>query len=694
MPRPKIRTVKRRGKAAEFAQEAAASAESVLPLVRHDPLLRPFESELLRRRDRTAALRRTLLGDTHESLAEIATGHEYFGLHRRPDGGWIFREWAPNATAIFLVGEATGWRELAEFALKRIDGGGGVWELALPADALKHNQLYRLEMHWPGGQGPRLPAWCRRAVQDDHTKIFNAQVWAPAEPYAWKHPEFRLPAGRAPLIYEAHVGMATEAARVGTYAEFRRDVLPRIAEAGYNMIQLMAVQEHPYYGSFGYHVANFFAASSRCGTPEELKELVDAAHGLGIAVIMDLVHSHSVKNEAEGISRFDGTPWQYFHEGPRGDHPGWDSRCFNYAKHEVLHFLLSNCRFWLDEYRFDGFRFDGVTSMLYQDHGLNRVFGGYGDYFGGGVDEDALAYLTLANEVIHELRPDAVTVAEDVSGMPGLAAPAADGGQGFDYRLAMGTPDYWIKLLKTMRDEQWPLGTLWYELNNRRADEKAVSYVESHDQAIVGDQTVMFRLLGAKMYTDMSVLAQSLEADRAVALHKMIRLITLATAGGAYLNFMGNEFGHPEWIDFPREGNGWSYHYARRQWSLASVPHLRYQYLGAFDRAMTRLAESAGLLAAGRTHLLLHHEDDRILAFERAGLVFVFNFDAARSFGDYPVPAAPGSYMQALDSDAAEFGGFARNAPGQLHFTQPNGDQHELKLYLPSRSVLVLRKRD
>ncbi len=675
-----------------LATAPAAAATEELPVVRRDPLLRPWAGDMRRRRDQVLALLQTLRG-THPTLAEIAAGHEYFGLHRQPDGGWLFRDWAPNATAIVLVGEFSDWQERAEFALTR-RADGGIWELRLPAAALCHHQLYRLEMHWPGGQGSRLPAWCRRVVQDDHTKIFNAQVWAPAQPYHWQHPAFRVPVGRAPLIYEAHVGMGQEAERVGTYVEFRENVLPRIAHGGYNVIQLMAVQEHPYYGSFGYQVANFFAASSRCGTPEELKELVDAAHSLGLAVIMDLVHSHAARNEAEGLSRFDGTPWQYFHEGPRGEHPAWDSRCFNYAKHEVLHFLLSNCRFWLDEYHFDGFRFDGVTSMLYRDHGLNRAFLRYDDYFGTMVDEDALSYLALANTVIHEIRPDAITIAEEVSGMPGLAATVADGGQGFDFRLAMGVPDYWIKLLKTLPDEGWPLGQLWYELNNHRTDERSVAYVESHDQAIVGDQTLMFRLMGAKIYTDMSVFCQSLEADRAVALHKLLRLITLATGGGAYLTFMGNEFGHPEWIDFPREGNGWSYHYARRQWRLATDTLLRYRLLDAFDRAMTALAAAAGLLNAPPANLLLHHEADRLLACERAGLVFVFNFDATRSYENYPIPAAPGSYGVILDSDAETFGGFARVKPDIIHFTHPANGGHAVPLYLPNRTVLVLRKGD
>ncbi len=680
--------------AASIPAKTPARADE-LDLVRCDPLLRPYAGQM-RRRQEVAAARRLKLWSAVRPFAEFAAGHEYFGLHRRPDGGWVFREWAPNADALWLVGDATGWEERPEYRASRLPRG--VWELNLPATALVHGQHYQLSLHWPGGAGRRLPAWGRRMVQDAGTLIFSAQVWDPPEPYRWRVPEFRRDPAAPPLIYEAHAGMAQEEGRVGTWREFREKVLPRIVAGGYNTIQLMAVQEHPYYGSFGYHVANLFAASSRFGTPEELKELVDAAHAAGVAVIMDLVHSHVAKNEAEGLSRFDGTQFQFFHEGPRGEHRHWDSRCFDYGKAEVLHFLLSNCRFWLDEYHFDGFRFDGVTSMLYLDHGIARVFTGYHDYFDAGVDEDALTYLALANRVVHEVRPDALTVAEDVSGMPGLAAPPAAGGFGFDYRLAMGVPDYWVKLLKECRDEEWPLGRLWYELNNRRSDEKTVGYVESHDQAIVGDKTLIFRLLEREMYDGMSVLHQSLVVDRGLALHKMVRLMTLATSGGGYLNFMGNEFGHPEWIDFPREGNGWSYHYARRQWHLREDPLLRYRFLGDFDAAMIRLAQRFHLVnPAAPTHLLKHHEADRVLAFERAGLLFVFNFAAAQSYQDYAIPLAPGVFEMVLDSDAAAFGGFGRLKPAEEHFSRAgldgDADRHYVTLYLPARSAQVLRRK-
>ncbi len=627
-------------------------------------------------------------------LADFASGHEYFGLHREAEG-WVLREWAPNATAVYLIGDLCDWQVREELALARIDGNG-TWEIRLPASRLRHQDLYRLHLRWPGGSGDRIPAWARRVVQDPQTLIFNAQVWQPPNPYVWQLPDFRA-SRRPPLIYEVHVGMATEDQRIGTYAEFTAQVLPRVVAAGYNTLQIMAIPEHPYYGSFGYHVSSFFAAASRFGTPEELKALIDAAHAAGLRVLIDLVHSHAANNEVEGISRFDGTEYQFFHEGGRGRHIAWDSRLFDYAKPQVLHFLLSNCRYWLDEFRVDGFRFDGITSMLYLDHGLGKAFTSYGDYFNDNTDEDALCYLALANQVIHQLRPDAVTIAEDVSGMPGLARPWKEGGIGFDYRFAMGVPDYWIKLTKDTRDEDWHMGGLWWELNNRRHDERTISYAESHDQALVGDKTLIFRLMDADMYYHMQVQDDSLSVARGIALHKLIRLITLATAGHGYLNFMGNEFGHPEWIDFPREGNNWSHYYARRQWSLVDNPNLRYQQLDRFDKDMIALVRRYKVLEAPWAHHIWEHNDDKILIFERAGLIWAFNFHPVRSFSDYQFPAAPGRYEIALNSDALQYGGHQRVETRRPHFTlpaeTPNQTPHRLSLYLPSRTALVLAPR-
>jgi 1,4-alpha-glucan branching enzyme len=659
-------------------------------LLQSDAWLEPYREVIERRLLKIAETEQRLTGGKM-SLADFAAGHEYFGLHFQ-NGQWIFREWAPNATAIFLIGDMTGWQEKEEFALKALEDG--VWEVRLAADSLKHQDLYRLRIRWPGGEGDRIPVYARRVVQDPQTLIFNAQVWRPDVPYQWQHPNFQRPPD-APLIYEVHIGMAQEEGKIGSYREFTANILPRVKASGYNTLQIMAIPEHPYYGSFGYQVSSFFAASSRFGTPLDFKALVDEAHGAGLAVIIDLIHSHAVSNEVEGLSRFDGTLFQYFHDGPRGRHELWDSRLFDYGKHQVLHFLLSNCRFWLDEYHLDGFRFDGITSMLYLHHGMNKAFSSYDDYFNDSVDEEGLVYLALANRVIHDVRPDAMTIAEDVSGMPGLAVDADNGGFGFDYRFAMGIPDFWIKLIKEKADEHWPISYLWHELTNRRSDEKTISYAESHDQALVGDQSIIFRLIGADMYDHMHIDSENIKVDRGLALQKMIRLITLATAANGYLNFMGNEFGHPEWIDFPREGNNWSYHYARRQWHLVDDVNLKYKLLARFDRDMIDLAKTHRLLDTANLHLLYEHSDNKVIIFERAGLLFAFNFHPERSYNDYRFEAPPRAYRMLLTSDATPYGGHDRLVAGQEHLTlhekDKDGGKDYLSLYLPNRTAIVLQ---
>ncbi len=625
-----------------------------------------------------------------QSLPDFAQGHKWYGLHKE-HGLWVLRDWAPNATAIYLVGEFNSWQEQSEYALSRVESGD--WELRLPFKMMKHGDLFAFSIHWHGGQGKRVPAWINRVVQDDQTKIFNAQVWVPEKPYKWKNAKFKRNA-EAPLIYEAHIGMAGEDLRVHTYNEFRENVLPRIKEAGYNTLQLMAIPEHPYYGSFGYHVSSFFAPSSRFGTPEELKQLVDEAHGMGISVIIDLVHSHAVKNENEGLGRYDGTRWQFFHDGPKGEHPAWDSFCFNYGKNQVLHFLLSNIRYWLEEFRFDGFRFDGVTSMLYFDHGLGKAFTSYDDYFSGGLDQEAFTYFVMANKLIHEINPNALSIAEEMSGLPGLATSLKDGGLGFDYRMAMGVPDFWIKLIKEYSDEQWNVGDIFYQLTSKRMDEKVVSYAESHDQALVGDKTIIFRLIDKEMYFSMRKDQPNMTVDRGIALHKMIRLVTLTCAGGAYLNFMGNEFGHPEWIDFPREGNGWSYKHARRLWSLADNKELKFHWLSDFDREMISLVKDEKLLEVPEVNWVYDHKGNEVLAYTRGKYLFVFNFHPTQSLVDYRIPSDSCTYRIALDTDAERFGGQNRVDSHISYYTHiaEDGNHHFLMLYLPARTALVLRK--
>ena len=665
-----------------------------LNLIKNDPWLEPFSDAINGRHQHAIDKEAELTNNGKKTLSDFATGYLYFGLHQTVDG-WIFREWAPHATQIFLIGTFNDWKEQKKYSLKRKPNGN--WEIKLPADAMAHGDLYKLKIYWDGGCGERIPAWATRVVQDEQTKIFSAQVWAPKKPYKMKKRVFK-PSIDPLLIYECHIGMAQDAEKVGTYREFQENILPRIANDGYNCIQIMAIQEHPYYGSFGYHVSSFFAPSSRFGTPDELKELIDTAHKMGIAVIMDIVHSHAVKNEVEGLGNFAGDPNQYFYPGDRHEHPAWDSLCFDYGKNEVIHFLLSNCKYWLDEYHFDGFRFDGVTSMLYYSHGLGEAFCNYNDYFNGHQDDNAICYLTLANRLIHQVNSNAITIAEEVSGMPGLAAKFEDGGYGFDYRMAMNIPDYWIKTIKEKIDEDWKPSSMFWEVTNRRKDEKTISYAESHDQALVGDKTIIFRLIDADMYWHMQKGDENYMVNRGIALHKMIRLLTASTINGGYLNFMGNEFGHPEWIDFPREGNGWSYKYARRQWDLVDNKNLDYHYLGDFDKAMLEVIKSIRKFQNTPVQEIWHNDGDQVLAYMRKDLIFVFNFNPKQSFTDYGFLVPEGAYEVILNTDSPAYGGNGLTDDTITHFTMPDplykkDKKGWMKLYIPARTAMVLRKK-
>ena len=678
------------------AAKRAEDNAQLMGIVKNDSYLVPFNEAICGRHNHAVERIKELTFEGKQTLSDFANGYNYYGLHKT-NGKWIFREWAPNATNLYLIGDFNNWERSREYQCKRIEGTAGDWELILDEDKIHHSDLFKMYVFWNGGEGERIPAWAQRVVQDEGTKIFSAQVWFPEEEYQWKHKTFKP--NRAPLlIYECHIGMGQDAEKVGTYIEFRKNVLPRIVNEGYNAIQIMAIQEHPYYGSFGYHVSSFFAPSSRFGTPEELKELIDEAHSNGLAVIMDIVHSHAVKNEIEGLGNLAGDPNQYFYPGEHHEHPAWDSLCFDYGKNEVLHFLLSNCKYWLEEYHFDGFRFDGVTSMLYYSHGLGEAFCNYADYFNGHQDDNAICYLTLANCLIHEVNSHAITIAEEVSGMPGLAAKFKDGGYGFDYRMAMNIPDYWIKTIKELPDEEWKPSSIFWEVKNRRSDERTISYCESHDQALVGDKTIIFRLIDADMYWHFKKGDENDRVRRGIALHKMIRLVTAGTINGGYLNFMGNEFGHPEWIDFPREGNGWSYKYARRQWNLVDNKELCYHYLGDFDKKMLEVIKSEPHFNDTPLKEIWHNDTDQILAFSRNQLIFVFNFSPTRSFSDYGFLVPNGTYNVVLNTDSWEYGGFGFVDENVKHITLADPLYEKdgkgwLKLYIPARSALVLRKK-
>ncbi len=657
-----------------------------LKMIELDPYLEPFEKDIELRRELYSAKKNELLG--RRSIVSFANGYKYFGFHRTRSG-WVYREWAPAAEAMFLTGDFNNW-DIYACPMKRLENG--VFELELKGrNTLKIGQKVQAIVVHEGQTLHRIPTYATRVVQDPDTYLFCAEIEDTFKEFPWSDEGFTP--DRTPFIYECHIGMAQEKGEVGSYREFKENILPRIAELGYNTVQIMAVMEHPYYGSFGYQVSNFFAASSRYGTSSELKDLINTAHSMGIAVLLDVVHSHAVKNTNEGINCFDGTVHQFFHEGARGEHSAWGTKLFNYGKNEVLHFLLSNLKYWMEVFHFDGFRFDGVTSMLYHDHGLESAFTDYSMYFSMNTDVEAVTYLQLANELIHKVNPNAITIAEDMSGMPGMCLPINDGGIGFDFRLSMGVPDLWIKLLKEYKDEDWDIGKLYFELTRRRPAEKNIGYCESHDQALVGDKTIMFRLCDAEMYTQMSRDSSSVIIDRGIALHKMIRLLTASLAGEGYLNFMGNEFGHPEWIDFPREGNGWSYHYCRRQWSLVDSDALRYSQLNSFDVAMIKLLKETYALEKTAQERWLH-QDDKLLVYTKGDFVYVFNFHPTKSFEGYFIPVGQsGVYKVALSSDDGKFGGHGRvDTSYEYKTVTTSANWVGFPCYLPSRTAIVFTK--
>lgn len=655
-------------------------------ILNKDSYLTPFSYAIEQRMQRYSATKKRLLAPK-QTLSSFANAHLFFGFHNT-SSGWVYREWAPSASHMSLTGDFNNWNRESH-PLKKLENG--IWELFVPNETLPHNSRVKVCITANGETFDRIPLFIQRVAQEPDGS-YNGVIWSPAKPYRFRYKRARGRAEKTPLlIYEAHIGMATEDYGIGTYSEFTEKRLPYIKEAGYTAIQLMAIMEHPYYASFGYQVSNFFAVSSRFGTPEELKTLIDTAHSMGIVVLLDVIHSHAATNTLDGINRFDGTDHQFFHSGDRGNHPAWGTKLFDYGKSEVIHFLLSNLKFWLEEYRFDGFRFDGVTSMLYTHHGLGVAFDCYEKYFSEFTDNDAVTYLQLANELIREVYPKAITVAEDMSGMPGMCLPLAEGGIGFDYRLSMGVPDFWIRSISKRRDEEWHMGELWHELTTRRPGEKNVGYCESHDQALVGDKTIMFWLADQDMYWHMAKTLQNDVIRRAISLHKAIRLLSFFLAGEAYLNFMGNEFGHPEWIDFPREGNGNSYQYARRQWSLAENPDLLYGDLANFDKAMVSLAKN-NTLYIEPTVLSQIHEEDKFLSCHRGN---VWLFANLHTFAEKTValPYEPRAVWKLrLNSASAAFGGEWDDAVQELHPTEGEKGTFSFQFTLPARTVLIYEK--
>lgn len=648
-------------------------------IIEYDKYLAPYEKDInLRAKRLEGVIKRVLGADPKDkkavetALSDFSSAHKYFGFHKI-GSGYVYREYAPNAKRLFLVGDFNDWNgENTE--LKNI--GNGVFEARIDKDISGSRVKVRVVAE--NFEAYKIPMFATFVTRDEHNDM-AATVFESG--YTFKTNNFRP--DKNLLIYEAHVGMATEREGIGTYEEFRKEVLPKIKKDGFTAIQLMGIMEHPYYASFGYQVSNFFAPSSLYGTPDELKKLIDDAHKSGIAVLLDIVHSHASANTNEGLSMFDGTDDIFF----RGNHPAWGTKVFDYSKPFTLKYLLSNVRYYIEEFCFDGLRFDGVTSMLYTHFGLGVAFDDYSKYFSPATDTDAINYLQLATMTAKSANENAILIAEDMSAMPGMCLPVKDGGIGFDYRLALGEPDLWIKLIKDYRDEDWNMNKIYWELATRRPMEKNVGYAECHDQALVGDKTIIFRLCDKEMYWHMRRDDNDLTVDRGISLYKNIYGITMALGGEGYLNFMGNEFGHPEWIDFPREGNGWSYKYARRQWHLYKDRSLKFSALDDFNKDLISLLKKHDVFCQ-RDRQIYVSDDKKIIAFVKGNLLFVISFNPTESFPDFPLFNVGKNARLVFTSDDEKYCGHGRLKKRETHrLIKKESDC--LKFYIPTRTFNV-----
>jgi len=624
------------------------------------------------------------------SLAAYAGLHRELGMHKVERDGrlyWRCREWAPAAHSVYLATDRVNFERSYPYRFARTDDPM-LWELFVPAEELPHGTYYELHMasSRTGRHVTRVPAFAVWVEQNrDNENQWCARVWDPPEAFAFRRPRPQRPS--FPRIYEAHVGIAQSALgkkpkQFGTYRHFAEKVLPRIKKGGYTTVQLMGIPEHPLYKSFGYQVSGYFAPSSRFGTPDDFKYLVDEAHRLELGVILDITHSHACPNTEQGLARYDTS--RYFFRDLKTQ---WDTVSFDYSQERTRRFLLSNCRYWLEEFNIDGFRFDAVGNMIYLDHGLDDDFSHVGRCFYGKdgqnrLDENGVLYLSLANTLVHELAPHAITLAEEFSGAPGMSCSPDNAGLGFDYRFAMGLPDFWAKFIEEGRT----MGQMWHELTNRRHYDKTISYTECHDQCINGDDAFIWRMIKDDMYTHMSVFSDSWKCSRGVALHKLMRFITLGSAGQGWLNFMGNEFGHPEWID--------AEDYAHRQWHLAETTHLKYSKLDAFDRNLLRLVREYPEQFQRGPRFRYIHEEERILAFERGTLLFVFNFHELQAQKHLDLMVTPGKYTEIFSSDELAYAGhgnLSTRTPGE-HFSDAASGvlEQRITLYVPPLAGLAL----
>src|SRR5437868_4513846 len=603
--------------------------------------------------------------------------YDKFGAHLRTlDGerGVYFAVWAPNAQRVSVVGDFNNWDGRVH-PMRRLLGAG-VWELFLPG--VGEHAHYKFEIRTQRGG---------LLLKSDPFAFFNqhgietSSLVYDLERYQWSdHEWMRSRAERdlpnSPLsIYEVHLGSwrrrADQGNRFLSYLEFAETLLPYVLEMGYTHMELLPITEHPFEGSWGYQVTNYYAPTSRFGTPDELRHFIDACHQAGIGVIMDWVPAHFPK-DAHALAEFDGTHL-YEHMDPRqGEQQDWGTLIFNFGRNEVRNFLIGNALFWLDQYHIDGLRVDAVASMLYLDY--SRQPGQWiPNVYGGRENLDAIYFLKRFNEVCYERFPGIITIAEESTDWPGVSRPTYLGGLGFGFKWNMGWMHDFLQYMSLDPIyRRYHHGNITFSL--LYAFSENFILVLSHDEVVYGKRSLLSKMPGDEWQKFANL---------------RMFLAWMYGHPGKKLLFMGGDFG---------QSNEWN-HDTSLDWQLLEQPrhdglrrlvqHL--YYIFKTDPALWQRDDSY----EGFEWIDFHDADNSVVSFlrrSREGETVVFVVNATPMVRhDYRLGVpAPGFYREIINSDAETYGGGnVGNLGGKnSENTEWMGRQHSILINLPPLATL------
>jgi 1,4-alpha-glucan branching enzyme len=609
--------------------------------------------------------------------------YEKFGAHLRKiggDDGVYFAVWAPNAQRVSVVGDFNGWDGRVN-PMRRLLGSG-VWELFLPG--VGEGAHYKFEIRTPGGA--LLLKADPFGLFSQHGKQTSSMVYD-LDRYQWSDGGWMEARPARPLhtsaisVYEVHLGSwrrkADEGNRALSYLELSETLIPYVTEMGYTHIELMPIAEHPFEGSWGYQVTNYFAPTSRFGTPDEFRHFVDKCHQAGIGVIMDWVPAHFPK-DPHGLAEFDGTDL-YEHADPRqGEHQDWGTLIFNFGRNEVRNFLIGNALFWLDKYHIDGLRVDAVASMLYLDY--SRKAGEWiPNAFGGRENLEAVYFLKRFNEVCYERFPGIMTIAEESTAWPGVSRPTHLGGLGFGFKWNMGwMHDFLHYMALDPVFRRFHHNNITFSLMYAFAEHFIL--VLSHDEVVHGKRSLLNKMPGDEWQQFAN-----------------LRMFFAWMYGhpGKKLLFMGGEFGQRREWNHDRELDWDLLELPRHDGLRRLVQHLNYVY-----------KNEPALWDCDDTHegfewIDFHDSENSVVAFMRrsrggGAIVFAVNATPVVRHGyRLGVPSA-GFYREIINTDAETYGG--GNVGNMGGFEAEDfpwqGRTHSLMISLPPLATVAFKREE